>query len=66
LTAETSWSGGLLDRNKLCRTSALNWRMTLTQEQVSYFATPNLRDFAPDRFPIWIWHGEPLFYGFPV
>jgi sarcosine oxidase len=35
---------------------------------VTYFATANLRDFAPDRFPIWIWHGEgdEEFYGFPV
>jgi monomeric sarcosine oxidase len=52
--------------DKLLPDLGLNWRMTLTQEQVSYFATPNLRDFAPDRFPIWIWHGEQLFYGFPV
>lgn len=44
----------------------LSWRMTLTQEQVSYFATPNMRAFMPDRFPIWIWHGDPLYYGFPI
>ncbi|MGI8695953.1 MAG: FAD-dependent oxidoreductase, partial [Mycobacteriales bacterium] len=44
----------------------LTWNITLSQEQVCYFATSNLRDFAPDRFPMWIWHGEPLFYGFPV
>jgi monomeric sarcosine oxidase len=44
----------------------LSWRITLSQEQVSYFATPHLRDFAPDRFPMWIWHGERVFYGFPV
>lgn len=42
------------------------WTIALSQEQVSYFATPNLRDFAPDRFPMWIWHGESFFYGFPV
>jgi sarcosine oxidase len=40
--------------------------ITLTQEQVTYFATPNLRELTPDRFPIWIWHGEQVFYGFPV
>lgn len=42
--------------------------LTVTQEQVTYWATPNLRDFAPDRFPIWIWHGGDTgwFYGFPV
>jgi monomeric sarcosine oxidase len=44
----------------------LSWRLTLSQEQVSYFAVSNVRDFTPDRFPMWIWHGDPLFYGFPV
>jgi sarcosine oxidase len=42
--------------------------ITLTQEQVTYFRTPYLREFAPGRFPIWIWHGGPreTFYGVPV
>lgn len=40
--------------------------ITLTQEQVTYFRTPHLRQFAPDRFPVWMWHGENNFYGFPV
>lgn len=44
----------------------VNWDITLSQEQVSYFVPPNLRDFSPDRFPIWAWHGESLYYGFPV
>ncbi len=35
-----------------------------TREQVTYFATPSLADFAPERFPIWIRPGEPCFYGF--
>lgn len=43
-----------------------DWPIALSQEQVSYFATPNVRDFTPGRFPMWIWHGEPFFYGFPV
>lgn len=55
-----SWSEELL------RALDVDWSITLSQEQVSYFATPNVRDFMPDRFPMWIWHGEPLFYGFPV
>jgi len=42
------------------------WPLTVTQEQVTYWATPHLRDFAPDRFPIFIWHGGKDFYGFPV
>jgi sarcosine oxidase len=42
--------------------------ITCTQEQVTYFQTPHLREFAPDRFPVWIWHGGPdySFYGLPV
>ncbi len=44
----------------------VHWPIRLTQEQVTYYATPNLRAFAPDRFPIWIWHGDEEFYGFPV
>jgi sarcosine oxidase len=42
--------------------------ITCTQEQVTYFQTPYLREFAPDRFPVWIWHGGPdySFYGLPV
>lgn len=40
--------------------------LTITQEQVTYFATPHLSDFSPERFPIWIWMDEPSFYGFPV
>ena len=55
-----SWSGPLLE------SLGLDWRLTLSQEQVSYFATPYVRDFAPERFPMWIWHDDPIFYGFPV
>ncbi len=40
--------------------------LTVTQEQLTYFATPHLEEFAPERFPIWIWMDEPCFYGFPA
>lgn len=40
--------------------------LTVTQEQVTYYATPHLADFMPERFPIWIWMDELCFYGFPV
>jgi len=40
--------------------------LEVTQEQVIYYASPRVADFAPDRFPIWIWMDEPCFYGFPV
>jgi monomeric sarcosine oxidase len=45
----------------------LDLRLTLTQEQVTYFAAADLRPFAPDRFPVWIFHDhDQTFYGFPV
>lgn len=40
--------------------------LTCTREQVSYYAAPRLRDYHPDRFPIWIWRDNPNFYGIPV
>lgn len=40
--------------------------LVVTQEQVTWFATPHLRAFAPERFPVWIWRGKEEFYGFPV
>jgi sarcosine oxidase len=54
--------------NQVLRNVGLDLPLTVTQEQVTYFQTPHLREFAPDRFPIWIWHGgqHDCFYGFPV
>lgn len=54
--------------NQVLEGAGVSFPLTVTQEQVTYFATPNLREFAPDRFPIWIWHGaaQGWFYGFPV
>lgn len=40
--------------------------LTVTKEQVTYFAAPDPEAFAPDRFPVWIWMDEPSFYGFPT
>jgi sarcosine oxidase len=40
--------------------------LTVTEEQVTYFSTPHIQDFTPERFPVWISHGEHTFYGFPV
>ncbi len=40
--------------------------LTVTQEQVTYYATPHLLDFAPGAFPVFMWHGADNFYGFPV
>jgi sarcosine oxidase len=40
--------------------------LRVTHEQVTYFASPNLAEFAPDRFPVWIWMILDNYYGFPV
>jgi sarcosine oxidase len=40
--------------------------LTVTQEQVTYYATPNLREFSLERFPVFMWHGADNFYGLPV
>jgi sarcosine oxidase len=60
VVAADAWTNGVLEP------AGVRLPLTVTQEQVTYFATPHLREFAPDRFPIWIWHGEEAFYGFPV
>lgn len=55
-----AWSNALLAH------FGLRLPLTVTQEQLTYFAAPNLERFAPERFPVWIWMDEPCFYGFPV
>lgn len=52
--------------NKILSSVGQRLPLIVTEEQVTYFATPHLRQFSPERFPIWIWHGESGFYGFPV
>jgi sarcosine oxidase len=60
IVAAGPWSNHLLAQ------FGLHLPLTITQEQVTYFASPDLRTFAPGRFPIWIWMDDPSFYGFPV
>ena len=40
--------------------------LTVLREQVTYYATPHLAEFAPSHFPVFMWHGRHNFYGFPV
>jgi len=54
------WSNGALAH------VGLELPLEVTQEQVTYFASPRRRDFLPDRFPVWIWMDDPCYYGFPV
>lgn len=52
--------------NRVLHATGVSLPLTVTQEQVTYYATPNLREFAPDKFPVFMWHGAHNFYGFPV
>ena len=52
--------------NEVLRPLGVRLPLTCTQEQVTYYASPHLRDYQPDRFPIWIWRDNPNFYGIPV
>ena len=38
----------------------------ITQEQVTYYATPHLKQFAIGRFPVFQWKNGISYYGFPV
>ncbi len=40
--------------------------LEVTQEQVTYYDSPWLKEFEPGRFPVWIWMDDPCYYGFPV
>lgn len=60
VVAAASWLGDLMPD------LGLTFRLTLSQEQVSYFTNANLSRFAPDVFPVWIFHSTETFYGFPV
>ncbi len=60
IIATDAWTNELLEQL---------WRpinLVVTQEQVTYYASGDLGAFSPERFPIWIWMGEPSFYGFPA
>ena len=40
--------------------------LTVTQEQVTYYATPFLEEYSVGRFPFFQWHDEEFFYAFPI
>jgi sarcosine oxidase len=60
VVAAGAWS------NRALEPFGLQLPLRVTKEQVTYFASPRLDDFQPDRFPIWIWMDDPCFYGFPA
>ncbi len=55
-----AWTAGLL------APLGVELLLTVTQEQVTYFAPGRPQDFAPERFPVWIWMDDPSYYGFPT
>jgi sarcosine oxidase len=57
-------AGGWTD--KLLASVGISLQITVTQEQVTYYATPNLKEFSIGRFPAFIWEGAELVYGFPI
>ncbi len=40
--------------------------LTVTQEQVTYFAPPLPDRFSAESLPVWIWMDDPSYYGFPT
>ncbi|MCG2621393.1 N-methyl-L-tryptophan oxidase [Arthrobacter sp. I2-34] len=60
VVAAASWLGELM------LDLGLDFNLTLSQEQVSYFASRRLAEFTPEKFPIWIYHDTEVLYGFPV
>jgi sarcosine oxidase len=52
--------------NELLASFGRHLPLTITREQVTYYACPRPSDFAPERFPVWIWMDEPCYYGFPT
>lgn len=52
--------------NEVLKETGYRLPLTVTQEQVTYYATPNLKEFSPQRFPVFMWHGVHNYYGFPV
>lgn len=60
VVAAGAWS------DRLLKPVGVSVPLTITQEQVVYYATPHLKEFAIGNFPIFIWHDANVFYGFPV
>jgi sarcosine oxidase len=52
--------------NQLLASFGRRLPLTIIREQVTYYACRHPGDFAPDRFPVWIWMDDPCFYGFPT
>lgn len=53
--------------NHVLRHAGLELPLRVSQEQTVYVQPRTSADqFLPERFPLWIHHGEPSVYGFPI
>ncbi|MGD1929709.1 MAG: N-methyl-L-tryptophan oxidase [Leptolyngbyaceae cyanobacterium] len=55
-----AWTQTLLD------SIGMQVPLMVTQEQVTYYATPNLKDFSIGQFPVFQWKDDFSYYGFPI
>ncbi|KAJ5294683.1 hypothetical protein PENANT_c014G03997 [Penicillium antarcticum] len=51
--------------NKLLAPLGVHIPLSVMQEQVTYFKPTEKEAWESSRFPVWIWGGDPCFYGFP-
>lgn len=51
--------------NKLLAPLGVHIPLSVMQEQVTYFKPADPAAFESSQFPVWIWGGDPSFYGFP-
>ncbi len=70
LAAEAVLSAGAWSPGLLASEAGLARHMTVARQVLHWFTPENPAEFAPERFPVFIWlHGdrpEDSFYGFPV
>ena len=52
--------------NRLLASVGIQVPLIVTQEQVTYYATPNLKEFTVGRFPVFQWKDDFSYYGFPI
>ncbi|XP_077992517.1 monomeric sarcosine oxidase-like [Glandiceps talaboti] len=53
--------------NTVIKSLGFQLPLSVSQEQVTYVATPHLKDFTKTNFPVWdLFSGDHLFYGHPI
>jgi len=52
--------------NQILKGTGIQLPLRVTQEQVTYFSTPHLKEFAIGNFPVFQWMSDRNYYGFPV